>query len=275
MNEHFSQIAKAIEYITANYKQQPSLDDVAAHLHMSPFHFQRLFQEWAGVTPKKFLQYITLEHAKSMLGAQKTALATTVNTGLSSTGRLHDLFVQIESMTPGEFKNRAEALTIFYSFAITQFGDVIVASTQKGVCHIAFIESKEDALEELKEKFSNATFIEKKDDFQESALKVFSGDPQEVKLHLRGTPFQLKVWEALLQIPAGDITTYGTLAQRLGTPRASRAVGTAIGDNPVAFIIPCHRVIRATGVLGGYRWGLGRKSAMLGWEMGQTEKKAL
>lgn len=271
MNEHFTQIARAIEYITANFKKQPTLDEVAAHIHMSPFHFQRLFTKWAGVSPKKFLQYITVEHAKWLLAANRTALETAVHTGLSGTGRLHDLFVGIEGMTPGEYKNGGENLVIHYSFASTIFGEVLVASTQKGICHIAFVEDREVALPELKTRFPKAQYVEREDSMHSAALRVFSGANEQIKLHLKGTPFQLKVWEALLKIPMGNVTTYGTLAASLESPKASRAVGTAIGDNPVAFIIPCHRVIRSTGALGGYHWGLPRKSAMLGWEQVKTE----
>jgi len=274
MNEqeqvNYTRIAEAIEYIKANYKQQPNLDEVAEQVHISPFHFQRLFTEWAGVSPKKFLQYISIEHAKTILKNKDTSLSAVVHeTGLSGTSRLHDLFVNIEGMTPGEFKNGGKALTIQYGFTETIFGRIITASTAKGVCYIAFFETKEKALMDLKQRFPNAHYIQSIDFFQQQALKIFNQDwsnLDQVKLHLKGTDFQLKVWEALLKIPMGDLTTYGSIAASIQKPSASRAVGTAIGSNPVAFLIPCHRVIQATGNLGGYMWGTTRKTAMIGWE---------
>ena len=281
MNEqeqvNYTRIAEAIEYIKANYKQQPNLDEVAEQVHISPFHFQRLFTEWAGVSPKKFLQYISIEHAKTILKNKDTSLSAVVHeTGLSGTSRLHDLFVNIEGMTPGEFKNGGKALTIQYGFTETIFGSIITASTAKGVCYIAFFETEEKAVTDLKQHFPNAYFIQSIDFFQQQALKFFNQDwnnLDQVKLHLKGTDFQLKVWEALLKIPMGDLTTYGSIAASIQKPSASRAVGTAIGSNPVAFLIPCHRVIQATGNLGGYMWGTTRKTAMIGWEAAQDSKQ--
>lgn len=274
MNEqeqvNYNRIAEAIEYIKANYKYQPALDEIAEKVHISPFHFQRLFTEWAGVSPKKFLQYISIEHAKTILKNKEISLSAVVHeTGLSGTSRLHDLFVNIEGMTPGEYKNGGRALTIRYSFTETIFGNIITAATTKGICYIAFFETEENAYIDLHQHFPNAHFILEMDAFQNQALKIFTQDwkdPGQVKLHLKGTEFQLKVWQALLKIPMGDLTTYGSIAASILKPSASRAVGTAIGSNPVAFIIPCHRVIQATGNLGGYMWGTTRKSAIIGWE---------
>lgn len=275
---NYSRIAQAISYINGNFKTQPGLEEVAEKINLSPFHFQRLFTEWAGVSPKKFLQYLTVEHAKKMLKEnQATLFETAFETGLSGTSRLHDLFVNIEGMTPGEYKNGGEHLTINYSFAETPFGNILVASTAKGICHIAFTDRAEDALEDLKTKFPNAVYRQFADAAQQHALYIFTHDwdrISEIKLHLKGTDFQLKVWETLLKIPAGQLTTYGAVAKEIGMPSASRAVGSAIGANPVAFIIPCHRIIQSTGTLGQYHWGSTRKTAIIGWEAAMTISEA-
>jgi len=279
MNEQqqisYNRIAEAIDYIKENFKEQPNLDEVAEQVHLSPFHFQRLFSEWAGTTPKKFLQYISIEHAKKLLTDQQATLFdTALETGLSGTGRLHDLFVNIEGMTPAEYKNGGKNLLISYSFAESLFGSLIVASTAKGVCYMAFDNDEENALNGLKAKFPNAVFQRKSDFLQQNALFIFQNDwskPNEIKLHLRGTDFQLKVWETLLKIPMGQLSTYGNIAEQIGNPNASRAVGTAIGSNPVAFIIPCHRVIQSSGNIGGYMWGNTRKTAIIGWESAKTD----
>lgn len=273
MQQHkqFERIAQAIEYIQQNFKDQPHLDEVAAHVHLSSAHFQRLFTEWAGTSPKKFLQYISLEHAKSMLKHDQSILDATFETGLSSTSRLHDLFIQIEGMTPAEYKHGGENLTINYQYVETIFGEAMIASTTKGICFMAFIENRMEAYKTLIEQFPNAKFIEQSDDLQQNALNIFSAKPldlPQIKLHLKGTDFQLKVWECLLKIPMGKLSNYGEIAKYIETPKASRAVGTAIGNNPVAFLIPCHRVIQSTGVLGEYHWGKTRKMAMIGWEAG-------
>ncbi len=266
----YNRIAKAIDYIKANFKEQPSLNDMAKNVHLSPYHFQRLFTEWAGVSPKKFMQYISIEYAKQLLRDKKATLFDTAHqTGLSGTSRLHDLFVNIEGMTPGEFKNGGENLSIRYSFAESPFGNIIVASTQKGICHIAFFDDRDEALKKLKDKFPNAGYSQVVDTTQQNALFIFQNDwgkRHQIKLHLSGTPFQLKVWETLLKIPMGELSTYGSIAKEMDKPKASRAIGTAIGNNPVAFLIPCHRVIRSTGNIGGYMWGNTRKSAIIGWE---------
>lgn len=273
-NINYNRIAEAIDYIKANFREQPNLDAVAEKVHLSPFHFQRLFTEWAGTSPKKFLQYISVEHAKKILkeNSQATLFDTAYETGLSGTSRLHDLFVNIEGMTPAEYKNGGKNLFINYSFAESPFGNIIVASTEKGVCFMAFAESEAIGLEDLKHKFPNATFARKLDLVQQNALFIFQNDwskLSEIKLHLKGTDFQLKVWETLLKIPMGQLSTYGSIAQQIEKPNASRVVGTAIGSNPVAFLIPCHRVIQSSGTFGGYMWGNTRKTAIIGWEGAQ------
>ncbi|MEX0288508.1 MAG: bifunctional helix-turn-helix domain-containing protein/methylated-DNA--[protein]-cysteine S-methyltransferase [Flavobacteriaceae bacterium] len=267
---NYNRIAKAIGYIQANFKAQPSLDEIAEEVHLSPYHFQRMFTDWAGVSPKKFMQYLSLEYAKEILKEKQATLFDTAHeTGLSGTGRLHDLFVNIEGMTPGEFKNGGATLQINYSFAESPFGNLIVASTDKGVCYMAFYQDETEAMTGLLRQFPNANLNQLVDKLQQDALFIFQTDWSElnaIKLHLHGTPFQLKVWETLLRIPKGNLANYGAIAREIGKPKASRAVGTAIGSNPVAFLIPCHRVIRSSGEPGGYRWGTPRKSAIIGWE---------
>lgn len=271
-------VAKAIGYLVDNFKQQPSLEQIAAHVNLSPFHFQKIFTDWAGVSPKKFAQYLNVNYAKQLLHKNETInlFDTALETGLSGTGRLHDLFVKIEGMTPGEYKNGGQALRINYSFAPSYFGDVLMASTPKGICYLAFFEDSKLALELLKAAFPKAGFKEISDDLQQSVIQVLQHDftaPQSIKLHLKGTHFQLKVWEALLNIPFGDVSTYGAIAQEVGSPNGARAVGTAIGSNPVALIIPCHRVIQNTGKLGGYMWGLPKKTVILGWEAARLNEE--
>jgi AraC family transcriptional regulator, regulatory protein of adaptative response / methylated-DNA-[protein]-cysteine methyltransferase len=274
-NINYYRIAEAIDFIRSNFKQQPGLDEVAEKIHLSPAHFQRMFTDWAGTSPKKFLQYISVEYAKKILkeDTSATLFDATFETGLSSTSRLHELFVSIEGMTPGEYKNAGKNLHINYSFADSPFGNLIIASTQKGVCYMAFDDNEEKALNDLKRKFSNAAFQRKLDLKQQNALFIFQNDWSklpEIKLHLKGTDFQLKVWETLLKIPMGKLSTYGAIANKIEKPSASRAVGTAIGSNPVAFLIPCHRVIQSSGTFGGYMWGQARKTAIIGWEGAKT-----
>ncbi|HTN46239.1 MAG TPA: methylated-DNA--[protein]-cysteine S-methyltransferase [Flavipsychrobacter sp.] len=277
---NYHRIAEAIDYINHHFKSQPDLDEVAKHLHLSPFHFQRLFTEWAGTTPKKFLQYISISHAKNVLkqNHEATLFDAVYDTGLSGTSRLHDLFVRIEGMTPAEYRDEGKALTICYRFASTPFGKIILASTPRGVCYMAFDEDEAKAIQELKLQFRKAEFAEQSNAIQEKALEIFDKDRntlEDIKLHLKGTPFQLKVWEALLKIPLGSLATYGAVANQIGNPKAARAVGTAIGSNPIAYLIPCHRVIQGSGVTGGYMWGSTRKQAIIGWECAAHHSKGL
>lgn len=275
----YNRVAKAIEYIRSNFRLQPSLEEVAEKINLSPTHFQKLFSDWAGTSPKKFLQFISLEHAKNLLKEEKASLFdATFETGLSSTSRLHDLFVKIEGMSPAEYKNGGKSLNINYSFSESPFGKVITASTEKGICYMAFENDTNKALGDLIFKFPNASFFEKQDEFQINALSIFNKDWMKlntIKLHLKGTDFQLKVWESLLTIPMGKLSTYGNLAEKIGHSKASRAVGTAIGSNPVAFLIPCHRVIQSSGNIGGYRWGSERKQLIVGWESSRVYSDSL
>lgn len=271
---HYNKVAEAIAFLKMHYREQPSLEAIANEVCMSPQYFQRVFKEWAGISPKKFLQYISVENAKKILvESQNSLFDAAFETGLSGTGRLHDLFVGIEGMTPGEYKNGGQNLRINYSFAESPFGNIIVASTDKGICHMGFMDSNEEAFKELKAKFPNAKYQQVVDFTQQNALFIFTQEwdkLQKIKLHLKGTKFQLKVWETLLKIPKGNLVTYGNIAEKINNPKASRAIGTAIGSNPVAYLIPCHRVIRGNGESGGYMWGETRKSAIIGWEAAKT-----
>jgi AraC family transcriptional regulator, regulatory protein of adaptative response / methylated-DNA-[protein]-cysteine methyltransferase len=269
-NINYYRIAAAIDYIRQNFREQPNLDEVAGKVNLSPFHFQRLFNEWAGTSPKKFLQYISLDYARKLLrNEQATLFDTAFVTGLSGTSRLHDLFITIEGMTPAEYKNGGKNLKISYNFAETPFGMLLVGSTTAGICYMAFTQNEVAGIKDLSEKFPQAIFSLQSDIHQQNALAIFKNDwsnmPQ-IKLHLKGTEFQLKVWEALLKIPFGKLSTYGDIAKKTGDSNAARAVGSAIGSNPVAYLIPCHRVIQSSGFFGDYRWGSTRKCAMIGWE---------
>lgn len=272
---NYQRIARAIDYLNEYHRQQPSLNEIARAIGMSPYHFQRTFTEWAGVSPKKFLQYLTLEYAKKRLRQDRaTLLETAHETGLSGSARLHDLFINVEAMTPGEFKSGGQRVAINYSFSETPFGKALLASTDKGICYLGFEESETQGVLDLKDRYPFAQFIQRRDQIQQSAISVFDRQPSQadrIKLHLYGTSFQLKVWQALLTIPLGGLDSYGHLAQKIDHPKASRAVGSAVGKNPVAFLIPCHRVIQASGHIGGYLWGATRKSAILGWEASQVE----
>jgi AraC family transcriptional regulator of adaptative response/methylated-DNA-[protein]-cysteine methyltransferase len=268
LSNDYQRIEQAILYLEDHYQEQPSLEDVAATIGLSEFHFQKLFTRWAGVSPKRFLQFLTKTGAKELLARSENLLDTTHQLGLSSLGRLHDLFVTTEAVSPGEFKSRGEGVTIRYGLHASPFGKCLIAVTDRGICHLGFVETSEgNAIDNLVADWQNAQLIE---DNQTTAPLVDSiFDPHargKINLHVRGTNFQLKVWEALLQIPAGAVTTYEGLAERIGQPTASRAVGTAVGHNPIAVLIPCHRVIRKVGEFGNYRYGAPRKKALLAYE---------
>lgn len=270
-NSDYARIASAIAYIQANIKAQPDLADIARQVHLSPYHFQRLFTRWAGTTPKRFLQVLTLELGKQLLSQNYSILETAEHLGLSSPARLHDHFVQIEGITPGEFKAKNSALIIRYGLADTLFGPLFVAQTPRGICRAVFIEDADPTAEiaALHQKWPAAQLIQAAEVAEDFARRIFNlknPNPAPVNLHVQGTNFQLAVWRALLRIPLGSAISYGDLAAQLGKPSAARAVGTAVGANPIAIIIPCHRVIQQSGALGGYRWGLIRKQAIQVWE---------
>ena len=267
-SEDYLRIEQAILYLENHYQEQPSLDQVASNIGLSEFHFQRLFTRWAGVSPKRFLQFLTKESAKELLSRSENLLETTHKVGLSSLGRLHDLFVTTEAVTPGEFKTRGEGVTVRYGLHASPFGKCLVAVTERGICHLGFVQSSEgEAIDNLVADWLNARMVEDSRSTAPLVSAIFDAAPgTPLHVHLRGTNFQLKVWEALLQVPAGSVTTYEGLAQRIGQPNASRAVGSAVGHNPIAVLIPCHRVIRKVGEFGNYRYGALRKKVLLARE---------
>jgi AraC family transcriptional regulator of adaptative response/methylated-DNA-[protein]-cysteine methyltransferase len=270
MTSDYARIEQAIRYLERHYREQPRLEDVARSVHLSEFHFQRLFRRWAGISPKRFLQFLTVEHAKRRLEECRSVLEATYDAGLSSPGRLHDLFVTLEAVTPGEYKLRGAGLMIRYGFHETPFGTALVATTDRGVCALAFDDDGGgEALEELRETWESARLAEDPRATAEAARRIFAreqGNERPLPLFVQGTNHQVRVWQALLRVPAGALVTYETLAEAAGAPGSARAVGSAVGRNPVAFAIPCHRVIRKLGVMGGYRWGTARKQAILAWE---------
>ena len=266
----YARVEKAIRYLDANYRSQPELRAIADEVGLSEFHFQRLFRRWAGISPKRFLQHLTAGRALDLLRESRSALDASYEVGLSGSGRLHDLLVNVYGATPGEIKADGAGLDIAFGFFSSPFGECLLATTERGICHLSFAapETREAALNELCAGWRRATVREDPARIQPLAEQIFSGkhgDPAPTLL-LKGTNFQLRVWEALLRIPEGCVVSYGELAERIGAPRAARAVGTAVGRNPIAYLIPCHRVIRSTGAFGGYRWGVERKKMMLGWE---------
>jgi AraC family transcriptional regulator, regulatory protein of adaptative response / methylated-DNA-[protein]-cysteine methyltransferase len=264
----YERIERAIAFLQEHYLERPDLSTVARQAHLSEYHFQRLFSRWAGISPKKFLQFLTAEHAKQQLAESKSLLDVTFDAGLSSPGRLHDLFVTIEAVTPGEFKSRGAGLEIRYGFHPTRFGTCLLAVTDRGICGLQFVNASSAV--ELKRTWSGARCIERPDvtaPIVERIFSQFNGHARApLSLLVVGTNFQVKVWQALLRIPPGVVASYETVGRWIGKPNASLAIGRAVAHNPIAYLIPCHRVIRKTGVIGDYRWGTARKQAMLAWE---------
>ena len=278
-SEDYRRIEQAIHYIETNVTRQPELGEIAASLNLSEYHFQRLFTRWAGISPKRFLQFLTKENAKELLGQSTSVLEATYESGLSSPGRLHDLLVQTEAVTPGEYKSHGEGIQIDYGFHPTPFGECLLAMTERGICFLAFIDvDRKKALQDLKQDWPNADLQENAGRTGPVVRQIFrpvkekaETEPIPLTLHLRGTNFQIKVWEALLSLPEGQLTSYEALAARMNHPHSARAVGNAVGHNPVAYLIPCHRVLKKTGEMGRYRYGETRKMAIVGWEMAHKE----
>jgi AraC family transcriptional regulator, regulatory protein of adaptative response / methylated-DNA-[protein]-cysteine methyltransferase len=271
-SEDYNRIARAIAFMREHHLNQPDLSAVAQHIGLSEYHFQRLFTQWAGISPKRFLQYLTLEYAKSKINQTKSLLDLTLDVGLSSPGRLHDLFVNLEAMTPGEFKASGSGLQIRYGLHDTPFGRALIATTARGICNLYFWDATDEQTAEqlLRRSWFNAEIIRDRQATQSLHDLIFNAetlrDRKPLTLLVKGTNFQIQVWRALLKVPFGGLTTYRTLAEAIGRPTAARAVGNAVGNNPISYLIPCHRVIRESGELGGYYWGLERKAAILGWE---------
>jgi AraC family transcriptional regulator of adaptative response/methylated-DNA-[protein]-cysteine methyltransferase len=264
----YHRIEKSLLYLREHLQNQPRLEDLSRQVRLSPWHFQRLFKRWAGISPKTYLAYLTAHYAKGQLAESRSVLDAAYDSGLSSPGRLHDLMVTVEAMTPGEYKKGGAGLAINYGIHPTPFGEALLGLTSRGVCHLAFLagQNKVAALKVMKNQWPRADFREDISLTRKTMRAIFGRSGKKLRVLLKGSPFQLKVWEALLKIPTGKKTTYRMLARGIDFPRSARAVGAALGANSVAFLIPCHRVIRETGALGGYRWGLSRKTAILTWE---------
>lgn len=272
----YDRIAKAIHFITAQVKQQPALEEIAAHVHLSPFHFQRLFCKWAGVTPKRYLQVLTLERAKQLLLESRPLLEVSESLGLSSSSRLYDHFVQLEAVTPGEYKSNGAGIQIEYGVHRSPFGDAFVAFTPRGICSLEFIDQYDvpALLGKLEHKWKHASIRKNAAHSSKLIERIFGAAEKAdrpLSLHVSGTNFQINVWRALMQIQPGKLNSYSQIAAAIGQPDAARAVGRAVGSNPVAILIPCHRVIQQNGNLGGYHWGLTRKHALHAWESARQD----
>ncbi len=271
-SENYQKIEKAIQFIEDNFKSQPTLDQIAASVHLSRYHFDRVFKQWAGISPIQFLQFLTLDYTKQKLADSRSLLETSLEAGLSGPSRLHDLFVTFEAMAPGEFKKQGAGLEIAYGFGHSPFGDCLLAVTQRGICHLGFIEGNErpEALNRLFQTWPDAVFTENPERTNSIVKGIFTINPikksRPFNLHLKGTNFQINVWKALISIPAGWVVSYQDIAAYLGRPKAFRAVANAVAINPVAYLIPCHRVIAKSGKIHQYRWGSARKKALIGWE---------
>lgn len=269
-------VAEILKYLSDKFREQPELDLIARQVNLSPYYLQKVFSRWVGVSPKKFIQYLTLGNIKKILDESRSVLDATYDSGLSSPGRTHDLFVNIESVTPGEYKNKGKGLSIYYSFYDSPFGYALLAVTDRGICGLSFHESKDERLgiNYLQEKWNNAELYEDIEKTQFYYKQIFGKSSiqsnNKIPILLKGTKFQIKVWEALLHIPVGQLYSYNDIANMIGSPHANRAVGNAIGANPISYLIPCHRVIKNMGVIGNYHWGKERKQAIIGWEAAHT-----
>ena len=273
MND-YERVANVIRFLDRHHTEQPDLSVLADAAGLSPFHFHRLFSTWAGVTPKDFLQCLTLEHVKQLLRGGENVFDAAIDAGLSGPGRLHDLCVTLEAASPGEMKSGGAGIEIDFGFAETPFGETLIAETMRGICHLSFVDGdgRNGARDLLASQWSNAKLHRSDARAAELAAQIFNHERESrsnrvLRAFVRGTGFQLRVWRALLRVPAGSLTTYGRLAEAIGQSQAARAVGSAVGANPIAFIIPCHRVIRQTGALGHYHWDPIRKRAIVGWEL--------
>ncbi len=268
---HYELMAAALAFIETRKGNQPSLDEVADAIGLSPAHFQRVFSQWVGVSPKRYLQYLTLDHAKRLLAERHTLLDATFETGLSGPSRLHDLFIRWEGMTPGDYARKGRGLAISWGWFSSPFGEVLAMGTERGLCGLAFAAEtgRGPAMADMRSRWPDATYSEDPETVRAAVEAAFGGG--EVTLAPIGGPFQIKVWEALLEVPTGHVTTYAEIARRIGAPGAARAVGTAVGRNPISWLIPCHRALRRDGGLGGYHWGLPVKRAMLAYESARLE----
>jgi len=271
---NFSRVKSAMEFIVANFNRQPKIKEIANHINLSEFHFQRIFKEWAGVSPKKFLQFITLNELKKNIESTKNLIELSETVGLSSQSRIYDLFVNIESVTPQEYKTKGKGINIKYGIHNTAFGLCLIANTSRGICALEFIDNDlSDTLTIFKEKWKNANIAENAKDTETLIEIIFGNDNKPLNILLYGTDFQMKVWEALINIPYGKLASYSSIARLINQPKASRAVGSAIGKNNIAILIPCHRVIQSLGGLGGYKWGKDRKLSIIAYENINVKQK--
>ena len=277
-NINYARIEEAIRFLEANFQRQPSLEEVAEKVHLSPFHFQRMFTEWAGISPKRFLQFLTVDFLKTKLKETRNMEEAAETAGLSGQSRVHDLFTTLEAVTPQEYKTQGNGMQIGYGFHDTPFGQCLIGTTQRGICWLSFVPSKADslqALEDMQAHWHQSTLYHDQPGTGEVVNKVFQPHlftaRNKLHLYVKGTNFQIKVWKALLEIPTGGVYTYQDVAEKLGSPRAMQAVGSAVGANHIAYLIPCHRVIRKDGVLGEYRWSAARKKSIIGWEMARRQ----
>ena len=270
----YQRIEKAIEFIRNHRSHQPGLEEIASHVHLSPYHFQRLFTKWAGISPKKFLQYLTLAYARKQLLKNENLDEIAFQTGLSGTGRLHDLFINLEGMTPDQYRKKGAGITIRYGIHHSPFGAYLLAlAGENRICSLQFAEEPERSIRELKQQWAASSCLHDPEHTEPVASRLFRYDDSgTLNLLARGTPFQLKVWESLLKIPSGELVSYQAVAEHIENPGGLQAVGSAIGRNPIAFLIPCHRVIKKSGQISEYRWGSHRKSALLGWEASRTDR---
>lgn len=272
---NYRRIEEAIQYLEKNFQRQPELGEVAEKVHLSPFHFQRIFSDWAGISPKRFLQFLTVDFLKRKLLESKTLLDAADSAGLSGQSRIYDLFTTLEAVTPQEYKLSGSGLNIEYGFHETPFGKCLIGVTARGICWLSFISTDGDPkieLDNMKEHWNNSVFHQEQKKTESIKEQVFSSSAGDKKLHVfvKGTNFQVKVWEALLRMPIGNVTTYQDIAEKIQNPKALQAVGSAVGSNHIAYLIPCHRVIRKDGVLGEYRWNATRKKSIIGWEMARV-----
>jgi AraC family transcriptional regulator of adaptative response/methylated-DNA-[protein]-cysteine methyltransferase len=272
---NWRRMGRAIRYLSAHYLDQPSLEDAAAAVNLSPFHFQRLFTRYVGVSPKNFVGHLTLDHAKSDLAQGKNLLETSLDAGLSGPSRLHDLCLKIEAMTPGDYAKGGAGVEILYGFHPSPFGIALILATAKGVCGLAFGDEGEEKriFADMRSRWPKANYREAHALTAKIAAQIFAKSAGDLSVHLMGTPWQVKVWQALLAIPPGRFSTYGAVAERIGSESAARAVGTAVGRNPISWLIPCHRVLASDGSLNGYHWGLERKRAMLALEAASQSER--
>jgi AraC family transcriptional regulator, regulatory protein of adaptative response / methylated-DNA-[protein]-cysteine methyltransferase len=272
---NYQRIEQAIKFLEENFHRQPELEEVAEKVHLSPFHFQRIFTEWAGISPKRFLQFLTVDFLKEKLQHSRSLMEAADIAGLSSQSRVYDLFTTLEAMTPENYKKHGAGIRINYGFHPSPFGVCLIGVTERGICWLSFLANDEDvrrALEEMKSFWNNSVFVQDDELTKAFVDKIFiNGSDKKLHVLVKGTNFQVKVWEALLKIPMGDVTTYETIAKSIENPKALQAVGSAVGSNHIAYLIPCHRVIRKDGVLGHYRWSPARKKGMIGWEMATFE----